>query len=101
MAPLSGALGPAYLWAPPENCFLIKIELRRVDLAHFIIRVLGKSLAGRETVGSGEGGRSGGGVEGLCVKLMFPTREQAVPSTREYKARSEEFSSPPKCRVIV
>lgn len=29
MAPLSEALGPAYLWAPPENCFLIKIALSR------------------------------------------------------------------------
>lgn len=29
MAPLSEALGPAYLWAPPENCFLIKIVLCR------------------------------------------------------------------------
>ena len=27
MASLSEALGPAYLWAPPENCFLIKIVL--------------------------------------------------------------------------
>lgn len=26
-APLCGAQGPAYLWAPPENCFLIKIVL--------------------------------------------------------------------------
>lgn len=25
MAPSSGTLGPTYLWAPPENCFLIKI----------------------------------------------------------------------------
>lgn len=29
MAPLFEALGPAYLWAPPENCFLIKIVLSR------------------------------------------------------------------------
>lgn len=30
MAPLSEALGHTYLWAPPVNCFLIKIGLSRV-----------------------------------------------------------------------
>lgn len=29
MAPLSESLGRAYLWAPPENCFPIKIAFSR------------------------------------------------------------------------
>lgn len=76
-------LGPSYLWAPPENCFLIKIVHSRGPGPLYLPCALEKPPGWRD--GSGAGGKEGRWWRWRGAGVVFLRCSQSHTHTRSAK----------------